>query len=59
MAWFIASIPFWLLGLFFLASGVINIFVRSPGETVKEQVEKFLACCFVGAILWVLAAIIC
>lgn len=59
MAWIIASLPFWFLGLFFLAASVINIFVQQPGETKEEQVQKFWACFFVGAILWVIAAIIC
>jgi hypothetical protein len=40
MAWNIASIPFWFVGLFFLVNIFTSIAIRSPGETWDDQLRQ-------------------
>lgn len=40
--WVVASIPFWILGIFFLYSAGCAVCVRIPGETRKDQVARML-----------------
>lgn len=59
MAWFLASLPFWIMGLFWFSCGGACLVYRRDNETMKTQVEQFLCCFALGAFLWIVAAILC
>lgn len=40
--WFVASIPFWLIGAWCIWSAGASLAVKSPGETSQQQVEQML-----------------
>ena len=60
LAWYIASIPFWLLGAFFFPFAAIAcVMTRESGETDEDLVKQFLGATIVGGIFFAIAAHMC
>ena len=55
MAWFVASIPFWLLGFIFVI-GSPGCLKKRPGETDSEVALQAILCLAVGGIFLIAAA---
>jgi hypothetical protein len=56
MAWTIASLPFWMLGLLFLVAAPISIGMRKEHETTAEIASQFLISLFLAGIFLLIAA---
>jgi hypothetical protein len=60
MAWYIASIPFWLSGFWFFPIATIAIFVkRKPYETDSDLAIQTFTSVLLGGLLLVIAAKLC
>lgn len=40
--WFVASIPFWLIGAWCLWSAGASLVIKKPNESSQDQVEQML-----------------
>lgn len=56
MVWTMASIPFWLLGLFWGVGSVTAITHRYPYETPVQVCGQSLISLLLCGVLWVIAA---
>jgi hypothetical protein len=59
MIWVIASIPFWIVGAFFMVGSVATFTEREPQETSRQLAIQCLGSLILAGIFFLIAAKIC